>query len=559
MKLVNKTVYPIMARPRKKNRKESRRSGQRITSYAEDFYGKTPEARSKQLANLRQNSGKSKPKDPKPDTKALQEADIITFATEYLGVSFKERPAQGVILQSLYGLPLDAEQLVLYRQLTTNETEFEAGIEKTEADLGIGARGGKSFLVSIIALYESIVKADHWRKYLRKDEVGYAVITATRQKQCEDIIQASCTSLLENSSLKYFIDDALTAELRLKNGLAIVSMPCNSTAGRGLPIFLLIYDEIAHYRVEGPKADETIHNALRPRQAQFPGAKCLKITTVAAKQGLFWQEFDEGFQVPGRLTVQAPTRLVNPVIPKEFIEKEYKRDPDNAAREFGAQFAETTEGFFESSIEQLKASFDREGDYPYQPGALYFGSIDASGLAGRDKFALSIAHKDFQENKVIVDLSRSWDSKDLDYIMAEVKANAAIYNLTNISIDQYAKGYVLKALLKQGFVEEFIQIRDKLAALYVNFRMLVRAGKVSLPDTPTLRNGLMQTQAYYGKNNALSIGHERNIYGHGDEADSCVGAVYDASKNDSVSSLRVTRTTTYAEDCKASDYDIMNF
>ena len=358
---------------------------------------------------------------------------------------------------------------------------------------------------------------------------------------------------MANSKLNYYIKDDLTSELKLTNGLTIASMPCNSTAARGLPIFLLIYDEIAFYRTEGVKADYTIYNALNPRRAQFPGAKCMKISTPAGKQGLFWEEFDEGFQVPGRLTIKAPTRLVNPEIPQKFIDKEYKRDPDNAAREFGAEFAETVEGFFESCIEQLKASFDRDGDYPYQPGALYFGSIDASGLAGRDKFALSIAHKDFQENKVIADLSRSWDSKDLDYIITEIKANAAIYNLTNISIDRYAKGYVQHALEKKGFI---VEIRDKLAALYANFRMLVRAGKVSLPDTPTLRNGLMQTQAYYGKSNTLSIGHERNIYGHGDEADSCVGAVYDASKNDSASSLVSLRTTTYEEDCAASDYDV---
>ena len=220
-----------MTRGRKQkpvSERKRKRRGQTITMNADDFKGKTPEARANQLANLRQYSGKSKPKAPKPDTKALQEANIIEFATEYMGVSFAERPAQEVILRCLYGLPLNMEQIELYRKLTTNEQVFEHNVEKVEGDLAIGARGGKSFMVSVIALYESIVKGDHWRKYLRDKEVGYAVITATRQKQCEDIVQASCTSLLENSSLKYYIEDALTAELKLTNGLAIVSMPCNA-------------------------------------------------------------------------------------------------------------------------------------------------------------------------------------------------------------------------------------------------------------------------------------------------------------------------------------------
>jgi len=523
-------------RPSKTKEPNKRKWYRPIDSYRAN----SPETKERQLSGLKQYSGKVKPKDPNAPaplrTADLMKADIIEFATKWLGVSFAERPAQAVILRCLYGLPLDDAQIEIYRKLTTNDEVFEPDVEKTEADLAVGARGGKSFLVSVIALYESIVKADHWRKYLRPGETGYAIIVATRQAQAQDIIQASCLNLLNNSSIlrnTYYESDK-QERIDLKNGLSIVSMPCNSTAGRGLPIFLLINDELGHWRSEGVRADYKIHNALRPRQSQFPGAKCLKITTPAGKQGLFWDEFDEGFKVPGRLTIQADTRLVNPVIPQSFIDKEYKRDPDNAAREYGSQFAETTEGFFVSCMDQLLASFDLGEDFIYQLGQQYFASIDQSGLAGRDRFAFAIAHNESKNHKITVDVTREWATKDSDVIMQDIKALCSTYKIRKVRIDKYAAGWVQASLEKIGLT---VEVRDKLAVIYTNFKTLALSEKLSLPDRPSLRNGLLRTQAFFSKSNSLSIQHERTSEGHGDIADAVVDAAYQASQDLTIHNL----------------------
>jgi len=249
--------------------------------------------------------------------------DIIEFGTDpnYLNLSFKERPAQEVILRSIYGLPLDKEQLKIYRKLTTNKKEFEAGESKLETILNLGARSGKSLIASIIGIYEAT--RNKWQKYLRPGESGYVVIIATRQKQAEAIIGKNCLSLMENSyHLKKMIKDSTQSELTLTNGMKIISLPCNSTAGRGLPIFCLVYDEIGHFFTEGVKADENIFNALRPRQVQFPGAKLVLISTPSAKQGVFWQYFQEGFQIPGRFVAHASSLFMNPLIKKAFLERE---------------------------------------------------------------------------------------------------------------------------------------------------------------------------------------------------------------------------------------------
>jgi hypothetical protein len=500
-----------------KVRKRAKRSRQ-------SYHGKSPEAKARQLRNLVKGRGKRRPdvlpSSGKVSYEQLQALDIVQFSEWVLGISFKERPAQRVILKALYGLPLTEAELPIYAELTDNPKVFEDGIEKGEGVWAVGARGGKSFLTSVIALYEAT--RDKWKQYLAPGETGYAVITATKQQQAQDIIGASCSRLMENSRIAHLIEDSWTTSLILKNGMCVASYPCNSTAARGLPIFLLIFDEIAHFRLEGPKADETVNNALRPRQAQFPGAKCLKISTPAAKQGLFWDEFDEGFTVPGRLTIQAPTRAVNPLIPQEFIDKEYKRDPDNAAREFGAEFAEQVDAFL--PFNKLNEAFILGGDLLPEPSHKYFSGIDQSGLSGRDRFALSVAHR--EDKEVVVDVVRSWATKDGRQIIAEARGITRDYSIHSVTVDRYAGGWIKQAFEGVGLE---VKVREPLPAVYQNFKSLLMAGCIKLPDVKSLRDGLARTQAYYGRNNSLSISHERSVAGHADEADAVVTAVWCAS------------------------------
>jgi len=488
---------------------------------------KTPESKKIRYSNLKQNQNKS-PEEIKLETKKvektkkkLQDLNIIEFATgqDWLNISFKKRPAQEVILRVIYGLPLSYDQLKIYRKITKNRKEFEALIEKEEAILVLGARSGKSLLASITALYEATRKK--WRKYLNRNESGYVEVISTRQKQSEQIIGANCLRLMENSNnLKDYVRDHTQSELILKNNMRILSLPCNSTAGRGLPIFCLIFDEIGHFYIEGVKADETIFNALNPRRAQFPGSKLILISTPSAKQGLLWDFFDKGFKEHKRLTAQSDTLFMNPLVDKKFLEKEKKRDIDNYRREFLAQFAEKVEAFL--SYDLVVNSLKLAGDLPYKSEYQYFCGIDASGLAGRDKFSLAITHE--QENNIYIDKIRSWDLKDPDPIMRDIKELAGIYNFVKVSIDRYAKGWVKNALEK---IDLEVNIRPSLAEIYVNIKSLMLGDRLFLPDNREIKKSFLNVQAFYGRNNALSIAHPRNVEGHSDEIDAISTAVFE--------------------------------
>lgn len=487
----------------------------------------------RRLSNLKQNRNKT-PEEiralaikylelPKSDKK-LQEINIIGFATDkdYLGLSFKERPAQEVILRVIYGLSLSDNQLKIYRKITKNKKEFEAEIEKEEAILVLGARSGKSLIASIIALYEAT--REKWSKNLMQGESGYVVVVATKQRQAEQIIGASCLRLMLNSpNLKDYIRDHTQSELILKNNMRILSLPCTTTAGLGLPIICLIFDEIGHFYSEGAKADKDIFDLLNPRRSQFTGSKLILISTPSAKMGLLWKYFDDGFREHKRLTAQAETLFINPLVNREFLEKEKKRDIDNYRREFLAQFAEKVEAFL--SYELVDSALKLAGDLPYREGSQYFAGIDASGLAGRDKFALAITHK--QYDNIYIDKIKAWDLKDPDPIMRDIKELAGIYHINKVSIDKYAKGWVQNALEKIGLE---VNIRPSLAEIYVNIKSLMLGNRLYLPDNQGIKRAFLNTQAYYGRNNTLSIAHERDSEGHSDEADAIATAVFEVTK-----------------------------
>lgn len=487
------------------------------------YLGKTLESELKQLGNLRQNKTRGKGKLGPAVLDKLEQADIIEFSEskDFLGLSFEKRPAQKVVLKKIYGIKLTEEELKIYQKLTTNKEEFQAGIELEEACLVAGARGGKSLISSIISCYEAT--RQKWQKYLNKGESGYAVIVSTRQKLCEQVIQSNCYRLMSNSpTLKFLIKDSTQSELSLKNNMKIVSSPCTNYSYRGVPIINLVADEIGHFFTQGPKADFEILNALMPRMSQFPGAKLILISTPSAKQGALWVYYEQGFKVPGRLTIQAESIYMNPLVNKAFLAKEMKRDIDLYNREYLAIFAEQVEAFLSYNL--IVNSLKLAGDLAYNSKYQYFCGIDASGLSGRDKFALAVTHK--KDNDIYCDKVKTWDLKDPDPIMEDIKKICGIFNIRRISIDRYAKGWVTSALQKIGLE---VVIRPTLAEVYVNLKSLMIGDRLFLPDNAGLKKAFLNCQAFYGKNNALSIAHERNEEGHSDNADAICGAVFEAT------------------------------
>ncbi len=404
----------------------------------------------------------------------------------------------------------------------------------------LGARAGKSFLVSICTLYEAIVGwlNKPWKESLSVGEYCYVCIVATRELQARQIIQTNCLRMLRRSPLlKGLVKKSTELEITLRNYVKIISGPSNSTALRGLPIAVLILDELAFFRIQdSPNQDIIIFNSLRPRMAQFIGNKLFFCSTAGAKQGLFYNYFNEGFRIEDRLTIQANTRFVNPEIPQKFLDKEKARDIDNWAREFEGIFSEKLEAFF--GFELMQKVFTLAGDIPYKAEYHYHLGLDQSGLSGRDRFALAIAHK--EGDLAVVDIVRSWETKDLDIILDQIKTLAKAYHLSEAIIDKYSKGYVENSFKKIGLE---VKIRPSLADVFVVLKAKMIQDKLQLPDRSDLKAGMRNTIAIYNKSNQLTIIHQRGPEGHADSLDAVAGVVFEAIKEESVPGFYVLEPT----------------
>lgn len=514
-----------------REQRKTRREGNTIRTHSTDYYGKTPESRAMQLGNLKQYSGKCKPKDPnapaRPKIADLKKCDIIEFATEHLGLSFEDRPCQEVILRSQYGLDMDEAQLAIYAEIT-NGRDYEPGQELDEGVWCLGRRSGKSWLIAIMALYEAICRENVHRKGVHKGQILYAILVCTKHQQAIEVVQSFCTQILLNSRLEYLVKEDNADKLLLTNKMCIQSFPASRGAIRGYKTFFLAFDEIAYFWSEGPRADKLVYESARPGTKDCPNSKIVMSSSPAGKEGIFWNFFDEGFNVEGRLTVQAATRIVNPVsMTQEELDAEYEFDEDFARREYGAVFAESVSGWFASCMPQLLRCFSEPDEsIPYQSGIDYYCAIDQSGLAGKDRFALAISHYDSRIDKTFLDVCEEWPLESLKYIITEIKSLCTTYHIGMLRADSYAEGYVRALLNEQGISMEK---RARPEETYTNLKNLIRSDKIILPDRPSLKNGLIRAGRALSDRGTVSVLHKRDSTGHGDLADSAADAIMQAS------------------------------
>ena len=126
----------------------------------------------------------------------------------------------------------------------------------------------------------------------------------------------------------------------------------------------------------------------------------------------------------------------------------------------------------------------------------------------------------------MLDAIRSWDTCDINDVLPEIVALMRRYRLARLLADQYAAGWVRNAFAEHGIE---VELAPRLPQVYANTKGLVIAGNLQLPDNLELKDGLSSTQAYYGRNNSLSIAHERSVHGHADMADAACRAIWSAS------------------------------
>lgn len=210
------------------------------------------------------------------------------------------------------------------------------------AELVWGARGGKSFWSSLRVLHLACtVPLDR----LAPGEHGYGFLVAPKLELAEQPLNYIKGAISRDRTLSQLAD--VTSErivLHRRGGRQVTIQPVAASRGgagqRGRSLVAALLDETAFFRDEttGAVNDGAIFRALAPRVIE--GGQLIVQSTPWARTGLLYDLWRENWGRPrSALVAHASTgvlRTDEKIL--SYVAREYERDPENAAIEFGAQF-----------------------------------------------------------------------------------------------------------------------------------------------------------------------------------------------------------------------------
>ncbi|WP_049820096.1 hypothetical protein [Bradyrhizobium japonicum] len=248
------------------------------------------------------------------------------------------------IIAAIFALPMTDEQVAVYRQVT-GRTQPPTEVAK-EVWLCIGRRGGKSRIISLIAVW--LAAFHDYKPYLAPGEKGVVQVIASDKKQARTCIRYIKAFISQTPMLARMIEGDTAESISLTNDIIIEVMTASFRSVRGFTVVASLLEEIAFFRSEdSANPDTEIINAIKPAMATIPNAMLLAASSPYARRGVLYEAHRDHYGKDGDpvLVVQADTGTVNPIVDPMIIADAYQADPSSAAAEYGAQFRSDVESF----------------------------------------------------------------------------------------------------------------------------------------------------------------------------------------------------------------------
>lgn len=232
-----------------------------------------------------------------------------------------------------------------------------------------GGRAGKSYVLIALRLLWGLLVRD--LRSLAPGQQAVSLIVAPNDTLRQEVINYALGAARSHPTLKAMLrlpkgatdDDTPSSFLVVRPDGAKVSFEGGVATrggygGRGRTLTDFAMDECAFFRDSSAKVnDAEIFKAASPRV--LPGGQSILASTPWAEAGLLYEMWRDNWGNPTTaLVAHAPTLALRPAA-REMVERERVRDPDNARREFDAEFMTGgTTVFFEPSM--LEAAVDPE-------------------------------------------------------------------------------------------------------------------------------------------------------------------------------------------------------
>jgi hypothetical protein len=427
-------------------------------------------------------------------------------------------------LKCIFGLPLNDEEQGLYRRCTGREKPPTKPFK--EIYLIVGRRGGKSFIVSVIAVFLAIFK--DYSAYLSPGERGTVMIIATDRKQ-SGIILRYCKGILSLPLFKTYVEREVAEGVELTNRINIEVHTASYRTVRGYTIVTAIFEESAFWRIEGANPDHQIYSAVRPGMNTIPDAMLISISTPYSRQGLLYEAHKEYFgkEDDEVLVWQAASTVMNPTLSEKEIEKQRARDPAAAKSEFDGMFREDIEAFLPLDVIEAVVIHGRI-ELPRIEKVSYFAFADPSG-GGGDSFTLSIGHK--EKEKVIQDAlkARKGDPHQIVKDYAELLKK---YGIREVEGDRYSGAWCSESFEKEGITYRHAELTK--SEIYLEALPYISSGVVELLDNREMVKELRLLERRRGSSGKDVVGHPQSIGGgipHDDLSNSTCGMITRGFKN----------------------------
>lgn len=411
--------------------------------------------------------------------------NIISFVEDRELVNDRSlSPAQKMGLKAVYGLPLTAGELELFRE-TTGLTEYVPR-EWPEVTFILGRRSGKSDkLASNIGLYEACAREHK----LSVGETGVVMIVSSELKRQSRIVFDYCLGKLEKSKvLRQLIKKTTRDEIELTNGISIQVYPCNVARIRGASLVCFVGDECAFWRSEGKNIDKEVLDSARPGLS-FEFSKMVKISSPYMMRGEIWEDYRRYWGQPKSdvLVFQGSTELFNPGYSRTKLALAKLRDPVAYEAEYLARFRSDLTAMYDPAIIDKAADPDRPMELPYRSENEHSAFVDVAGGGGRDSYAVAVGH--LEGERVIVDVIRSRAPKfNPEEVTAQYCELFKSYGISKVTGDKFSGDWASNAFEKYDVTYE--RAEKPKSQLYLEAEGAFNAERVNLPNRESLLSQL---------------------------------------------------------------------
>lgn len=396
--------------------------------------------------------------------------DPNLFGAHFSGDTWARHRA---LIGGFYGLPLDDQQAEHYTELTQRQPQ-QAAFD--ELWLVMGRRAGKSHTAALLAVYEAFFN-DYTDK-LAAGEVASVFVICVDRKAARSVFRYIQGMIEASPMLRTMVVKDTNESIELSNRCTIEIMTASFKAIRGYSVACAILDECAFYSDSGANPDREIIAAIKPSLATL-GGKLIALSSPYARRGVLWDAYKKHFAGDSQrvLVAQAPTQLMNPLLPPEVIAEAYEDDPASAAAEYGAEFRKDVETFIDRDVVEAAVIPDRL-ELPPSKHQKYFGFVDPSG-GSKDAFTMAIAHRD--SDKVVIDAIRSRKPPfSPEAVVEEFCTLLKSYRIHQVTGDRYAGEWPREQFSKRGVL--YKPASKTKSELYRDMLPLLNSYRIELPD-----------------------------------------------------------------------------